>query len=862
MELLERESYFKDLEDTFNKLPDSGGSVVLVYGEAGIGKTTLIESFVHRVEDIANILWGTCDALFTPRPLGPLYDIASQLKNGFLNLLNSQPSRPVIFSKFLENLQANEKPNIVILEDVHWADESTLDLIKFLGRRANLINSLLIITYRDDEINRDHPLRLVLGDLPAKNLSKYKLQALSEKTVNGLGQTYGIQNLFKITGGNPFLISELLSNRDEKIPSTIQDSILTKISRLSNKARELVELVCIIPTRAEKWLIDEILPADSELLEESLNSGILLLEDEAISFKHELSRMAIEEALSESKRQFLNEKLLQILIKQERIEDYLARIIHHAVSAHNKEVIIKYATDAAKQASKLGAHKLAANHYQNALRFIDGLPFQKQLELYEGRAYECYLTSQVEEGIKAAKIIIDILKKHPDPKREGENYRRMSRMFWYDCQDIKGEEYLDKAIQIFETIPPGKQLAMAYSNKSQVYMIRGNKELAVKWGEKAIKLARSVNDLDAEVHALNNIGSAKMVADDQAGEDYLKRSLELSLQNDFFEHAARAYTNLGSCYLGQRNLTEADKYFATGLEYCNGKDLFTYGLCVVGHYAYTKLCLGKWEEAIELSNVILKRDDLAVANSVIPLCILGLIRARRNDPGFKELIDKSYSLSLEIGEMEKIVIVIASKAEVFWFQNKLKDIVDEIESIYLKNKESNNIWNIGVLAYWLWKAGSLNKIPDKIAKPYMLQIKGDWKSAAKLWEKLNCSYEQAMALSEGDVEAMKSAIEIFDRMSASAASHFIKQKMRGQGIKSIPKGPRKTTRENPKGLTSREMEVLNLIGKGLSNAEIGNRLYISPKTVDHHISTILSKLSVHSRYEAAEFVRFNGNSKK
>ncbi len=861
MELLEREKYLEELERTFNLLSEGRGFVVLISGEAGIGKTSLVETFLNKIEGKANILWGACDALFTPRPLGPLYDIAVQLKNGLLNLLKNQSSRTEIFQKLLEDIQNTKQPNCLIMEDIHWADESTLDLIKFLGRRTNQLNSIFIITYRDDELGPEHPLRLVLGDILSKNLIRLKLPPLTEKTVNDLADTYEVKNLFEITGGNPFLINELLSNKDEGVPATIKDSILTRISRLSVEAKNLIELISVIPTRVEKWLVDEVISPNLKLLDECFNSGILRLEDEAISFKHELSRMAVEESLSESKRQLLNEKVLQILLKQERIEDYLARIIHHAVRGHDKGTIIKYAADAARQASKLGAHRLAANHYQNALRFVDNLPIEKQLELYEGRSYECYLTSQVEEAIKAGEIILEILKKHPDPEREGENYRKMSRMFWYNCQDIKGEEYLDKAIQIFEALPPEKKLAMAYSNKSGIYMIRGNKDLAVKWGEKAINLARSLNDLDTEVHALNNIGCAKMAADDKTGEDYLIRSLQLSLQNVFFEHAARAYTNLGSCYLGQRNLSEADKYFATGLEYCNGQDLFTYGLCLVGHYAYAKLCLGKWEEAIELSNVILKRDDLASANSVIPLCVLGLIRARRNDPGFIELLDKSYSLAFEIGEMEKIVIVTAAKAEIFWLQNKLNDIIGEIESAFLKQKESNNIWNIGVFAYWLWKGNRLSEIPQNIAEPYLLQIKGEWKSAAKLWEKLNCPYEQAMALSEGDEAAMKHAIEIFESFGASAASQLIKQKMRKQGVKSIPKGPIKATRKNLAGLTTRQVEVLKLLGKGLSNNEIGNKLFISPKTVDHHISAILSKLNIHSRFEAAAFVNSNKSIK-
>ncbi len=862
MELLERDWYLAELENAFNSLNDAGGVLVLISGEAGIGKTSLVEKFTKNIEDNANVLWGACDDLFTPRPLGPLYDIAAQTKTDLLNLLNRQSSRAEIFSAFLKELQQSSLPNIIVIEDVHWADESTLDLIKYLGRRAGKTNSLFIITYRDDEINSTHPLRLVLGDIPAKDLLRIKLPPLTEETVKKLANSSGIKDLYKITGGNPFLLSELLVNRDERVPSTIKDSVLTRISRLSDVARSIVELVSIIPTRAERWLIDEIISDNYKALDECVNSGLLRFEDGSVSFKHELSRMAVEESLSESKRQFLNEKVLQLLLKQDKAENFYARIIHHAAKANNKKVIIDYAPDAAKQASLLGAHTLAANHYYNVLKFDDEIPAGKLLDIYEGRSSECFLTGQIQESIKAAEAVIRILKQYPDSKREGEIYRRLSRILWYDCQDEKGEEALNKAIEILETLPPGRQLAMAYSNKSQTYSIREEYDNTLSWGNKALALARKLNDHEIEAHALNNIGCCKLSAGEKSGETALLKSLEISLKNDFYEHATRAYVNLGSIHLQQRNLFAADKYFSAGLEYGNEKDIYVFSLCMAGHYAKTKLHFGSWDEGIELANYVLKQKNVPPGNTVMPLNVLAIIRARRNDPGALKLINECMEMAFNMGEVEKIVSIVAAKSEYLWLQNRLLDFANELFPIHMKVLKSKNPWAIGEIAYWLWKANRLSEIPDIIAKPYLLQINGEWQSAANLWEELKCPYEQALALSEGDEESMKRAIEIFDSLGASATSQLIKQKMRESGIRSIPKGPRKRTRENPAGLTSRQLEVLNLLGKGLSNNEIGNKLFISPKTVDHHISAIFSKLNIHSRFEAAAFVHSNGTSKK
>jgi DNA-binding CsgD family transcriptional regulator len=423
---------------------------------------------------------------------------------------------------------------------------------------------------------------------------------------------------------------------------------------------------------------------------------------------------------------------------------------------------------------------------------------------------------------------------------------------WFSTNFTKGEEYILKAIEILEKLPISHQLAMSYSNLSQVYMNQDKPNLSLEWAEKAIKLAKKLNYPEVEIHALNNIGLAKMDANDYTGRPSLKKSLSLALQKGFDDHASRAYMNLGLINLSSRNLEAAYQNFSDGGEHCNEKNLDTYKLSMMGGMAKISLDRGNWDEAVEKAEVVLKQKNVNYFDKITAFAVIGIVRARRNDPGALIALDKALSSSLQSGDCTFIAKM--GKVETYWLMNKLDLIIKEIKFDYTHFIKCNNPWKIGELAFWLWKAGKLSEVPDNISKPYSLLINGDWRGAADEWNKRNCPYEEALALADGNEDALI----ILESLDATATINLLKQQMREIGIKKIPKGPRKSTKENPAGLTGRQMDVLKLLTEGLSNSEIASKLYISSKTVDHHISAILSKLNLHSRTEAAAFAQSSG----
>src|SRR5262245_11916218 len=384
MELLEREQFLAELEAIRSDVVAGTGRLVLVSGEPGIGKTSLVE---HFAEDHPQVLWGACDALFTPRPLGPLYDIAHQTRGRLLALLEEEAPQAVIFSAVLNELENAEPLSLVVIEDVHWADQSTLDLLKFLGRRISRIKSMLIVTYRDDEVSADHPLRLVLGDLPHRSVARLRLPPLSANGVQTLSERAGrsIEDLHAVTGGNPFFVTEALASKERGVPVTVSDAVLSRATRLSSAARDVLELVSVVPARAEMWLINDTIHPGTTVLEECVAAGMLRSDGDALAFRHDLARRAIEESITMPRRQHRHLQVLQALLNRHS-ESYLARIVHHAAQAGDAASVLKHAPLAAKQAAAFNAHRDSAAHYQTALQYADLIPAGERAALWERRS--------------------------------------------------------------------------------------------------------------------------------------------------------------------------------------------------------------------------------------------------------------------------------------------------------------------------------------------------------------------------------------------------------------------------------------------------------------------------------------------
>jgi DNA-binding CsgD family transcriptional regulator/tetratricopeptide (TPR) repeat protein len=847
-ELLEREELLAQLDSALGE----GGRLVFVGGEAGVGKTALARRFVDDQSDSLRVLWGACDALFTPRALGPFLDFA-QIIGGKVEELVRSGARPHEVAAALIRELETAIPTILVLEDVHWADEATLDVVRLLGRRIGAVPALVLVTYRSDELENDHPLRIVLGELVSSEaVGRLTIERLSPAAVSKLAEPHGVdaEELYRKTAGNPFFVTEALAAGGEGIPDTVRDAVLGRAARLGPEAKTLLEAVAVVPPQAEFWLLEALAGEAVSRLDECLTSGMLTSEPLGVAFRHELARRAVEESVALNRKVGLHRKALAALAEPPSGAPDLARLAHHADAAGDADAVLRFAPAAAAHAASLGAHREAAAQYAHALRFGDGLPLSERAELLERQADACYLTDQYDEGIAALEEALKCRRLLGDGLREGDALRRLSEFVWCPGRTAEAERSARDAVALLESLPPGRELAMAYANLAATCGAAARSEEAIAWAERALDLAERLNDDEIAVHALATIGVNQFAGE---GPDKLEQSLEHAQSAGLAEQVGRVFVLLAGAAVSARRHAVASRQLEAGIDYCSDQGLELFRLYLLAFRARLELDQGRWMEAADSAATVLRIPRSSTTPRIHALVVLGLVRARRGDPGQWAALDEAWTLAEPTGELHRLGPVAAARAEAAWLEGDRDVVAAATEGALPLALERKWGLLVGELVEWRRRAGLETEIPSGVAEPYALELAGEWARAAELWTEIGCPYEAALALADADEEEpLRQGLEELQRLGARPAAEIVARRLRERGATGIARGPRPQTQSHPAGLTRRELDVLDLLGEGMTNGEIAARLVIAEKTVGHHVSSILGKLGVRSRYDAAK----------
>ena len=853
MGLVERDGALRLLAGLLEDAAGGSGRLVLVSGEAGVGKTALVTGFLGRCDDGVRVLAGACDPMVTPRPLGPLADMARVAGGDLAGLLERGSGTGPVLDALLRAAAGGRGPAVVVLEDLHWADEATLDVLCVLGRRAAGLRMLVIATYRDDDLGGEHPLRLALGNLPsAPAVRRLPLSPLSEAGVAALaaGRRLDAGKLFRVTGGNPFYVTELLAAEGEELPATVRDAVLARVSRLSPAGRRALEVVAAFGRPAGTTLLER-LGVGAGPLDEGVARGLVRWRGSTVEFRHELARSAVLGELPPGRAASVHARILAVLRSGTADHDP-AELAWHAEEAGDGAAVLEYAPVAGVEAERLGAHREAAAQYARALRFAGSLPAGRRAELAEACSREAALGGLVGDAIAAARAALALRRDLGDDRAVGSAQARLAELAWHTGGRGEAVPLAAEAVALLERLPPGGELASAYATLALLHAQAAEMAAAAAAAGRALDLADGLGLAEVRIGALGTLGAAKLCGPGEDGWPELEQALVLASASGLTTQTAAAYGRIIWFGAMHRQFGRLERHFEEALAFCASRGLEAARLGLLESRCVELAHRGRWSEAGELAQALLAEPGATLVDRIQPLYVLGRLRARRGDPEVWAPLDEALELCAPRGELQHVGNVRAARAEAAWLAGDRARMVAEAQAAYPIAVPVGDRWILGELALWLWRGGALGTLEPVLAgHPYGQQIAGDWAAAAAGWERLGCPFEQAAALLDsGEATALRRALQIFDGLGARPAAAMAARRLRALGVRGVPRGVQRVTRDNPHRLTRRQQEILALLGEGLSDAEIAGRLFLSARTVSHHVSAVLAKLGARSRAEA------------
>ncbi len=853
--LLERHNLLRELEKALGQAEAGAGSLLFIEGEAGAGKTSLVATFTQDLAPRIRVVAGACDPLITPAPLGPVLEIAPALGNDVLAsvLTGPEPQRHLL-GLILQRLQA--QPTVLVLEDVHWADAGTLDVVRYLGRRVSGRRLLVIATHRPGGLTADDPLTVLFGDLAtAPGVRHIAIPPLSAAAVAELCEhtNHDPEEVYRVTAGNAFFVAQLLAAEPGSVPRSITDSVLSRAARLSAAARGLLEIAAVIGPRFDLELLSS-LAGPTDGLGGATSAGLLEESDapNQIRFTHELVQLAIEESLSPGRRKSLHQRALAELRRRPDLEHHLAQAVHHAVSAAQRDAILELAPMAAERAARLHAHREAARFYEVALEWAPVERAGLRADMLGGLAREAYLCGRLADALVAADAAVAVWEQLGDRLKAGEALYWKSRLSMFAGRRSDAEESSRLALALLSQLLPGRELAMAYNNQAWLRMLACDFSAATELSRRSISLGERLQSQALRLQASITLGASLFHARNDEGRLLLERCLAEALEADDDEGVGRSLWNLALISLIQRRYDLARTTIEHGLALCKDRDLDYWRQFLATAKAKLLLDQGELEAASTISRAQLQRPDAPIMGRIIDLTVAVRASGRGGDFQLVGLLDEALRLTQVNPEMEPLLPVRPARAEAAWLAGDRPSLVEEVTSGLEQAALRADPWVAGELLLWAKLAGTDVMGDAEVAEPYALVLMGEERRAAECWLRLGCPHEAALSLvAAGDPIAGQEAFAIADRSGLRGTASAIARMLREQGVRRVPRGIRPSTRRNPAGLSKREAEVLELLAAGASNSTIAKRLFVSPKTVEHHVSSILRKLGVDSRDEAA-----------
>lgn len=855
-DLLERDAELDALSTALMRArTERTGTVLLVAGEAGIGKSSLIAAWTATLDPAeTRILVGHSDDFLTRRTLGPLRDVARGT-GGDLAAAVADGDTSAVLDAVMAVLDDPLRPVVLVLEDVHWADEATLDVVRYVGRRIADVPAVLVLTYRDDEVDAEHPLTGVLGALANAPIERVSPGPLSERAIAVLLGDMGPdpRQVAAVTGGNAFFVAEVARVRGDAVPATVADSVLARVRALSDAPRRAVETLSVMPGVVDREIAGEVV-GDITLLAPAERRGLLATTVDTVSFRHELARRAVESSMTTTEGIEAHRRVLQALLDREHPD--ATSVLHHAVGAGAHDVVASRGPAAATEAFRAGAFRQAATLHAHILAHADRLDRVQHWRLLIQQAWTLYNLHRFDEARAAADRAVALGEESGDTITLVRSLLTSSRMAYMANDPEDALRAMERLTEMAAPLEHDELWAEVLVNQTMLLVLTDDLAGAAGIADAALAAARRVDRPDLVVHALNYRGLVRTTArggDVEAGLIDLYEAVSEGRAAGVLEPTARAYTNLVEELMTRAGRwDEAAMVIDEAVAYYEDHDFVAHRYNTVSQRGLLWLWRGRWDEAEALLRGLYADGAQAGVLAVLALSGLARLAVWRGTEDAERLVEQAWSVALASQASQYITTLGATRIDFAWLHGR-PDLVPETVELALRPEAP--IRHRGLILRSLQMSGHDAGIlvdPDDHPEPYRSGLRGDWRAAADGWAALGAVYQSALELaSSGQVEPMLDALRTLDDLGAAPAARWVRMRLRDLGVRSIPRGPQPSTRENPGGLTDRQLDVLRLLADGLTNAQIADRLVVSVRTVDHHVSAILQRLGVATRGEAA-----------
>jgi len=851
--LFEREAAWAALQQALSDAQAGRGRCVVIHGEAGIGKRALLDAWrdalLARFPAALQILRAGCEALSTPRPLGPFIDLSRQLPPALGAAVHAARTDNGLFPALLDWLQSTRPLPLLAIEDLHWADEATLDGLRYLARRIGSTAALIVVSHRDDEPAADPALRRLLGALPSASTVRVPLAPLSAAAVAIWAARAGrpADGLHRLTGGNPLFVAEVLAGPPGVLPPSVRDAAIARCAALPAPVRALVERVSIAPGGLELELLHRMEPQAMAALDAAAAHGLLQVRPPRVEFRHELVRLAIELSLPAGRCVALHGELLDALESDAGPAAALARRVHHAAAAGRSGTVFALAPAAAAQAGRVSAHRAAAQLLRLALAHGDALGDAERAALLDDLGTACLLTGAAAEALSVRREALRLRTRLGDRNGRAVALTRLALLLTPQPEALW---HAREALQLAETLGAGPTLAVALYAMAVALTNSGAAAEALPLAHRGVEVAADCGDEGVHIEALSVCAAVELSLHwSPRALAMLERSVALAVASGRSAKAGAAWVNLASVSLAHARYPELLVATAEGLDYCRSHDLDFAVASLHVRRALALVELGRWPEAD--AEIAALRDAAAAtardhATAALMSARLATLRGSANDAAaWQQRLEEAAA-----GATEFLAADVAGyAAEAAWLRGDHAACAVSARRA-LAAGELPSPWLAGRLRLWLRRSGQPAVPAGDLPEPLAAALAGDWRRAATAWQALGCPYEAALAQLEGDEAALREALVAFGELGARPAADIARRALHALGARGVTRGPYRHTATHPHGFTAREQQVAALLAQGLANAEIARRLHRSARTVEHHVSAVLAKLSVSTRTQA------------